>query len=135
VARVGVSVLITYIRCIICVLLDLGQIIRIHHYCFEGTEAKLTVVELINCCPLVLIMHTYGKIGCFSFMVAVILHFCMTVIICLYIHPVKSAHQEEKHAIELHYLTVSSFVLFIVNCLISRLLFQEQYYQVKFVLN
>ncbi|XP_046454900.1 protein-S-isoprenylcysteine O-methyltransferase-like [Daphnia pulex] len=75
-------------------------------------------------------MHTYGKIGCCSFAVAGILHLCTTVFICLYLHPVEVAHQEEKHTIGLHYITVSSFVLLAVSCLISRLLFQEQHYQI-----
>lgn len=76
-------------------------------------------------------MHTYGKIGCCSFVVAVILHLCTTVFIYLYLRPVEVAHQEEKHTIGLHYITVSSFVLLAVSCLISRLLFQEQHFQVR----
>ncbi len=84
-------------------------------------------------------MHIYGKIGCFSFVVAFILQLCTTLVVDLYLRPSDIPYysdipQGKRTLIELHYLTVSSCVLLAICCLISKKWCQDHIHQVRLVL-
>lgn len=76
-------------------------------------------------------MHVYGKIGGFSFAVALFLQFITAAVVSSYLQQTEGNHKETKFSIELHHLIVSSNAILAISCLISRTFFQEQIHQVK----
>nr|SVE75991.1 EOG090X0CFU [Daphnia hispanica] len=51
-------------------------------------------------------MHTHGKIGCFSFVVAFFLNLVITLTVTLNLHSSEVSHHEEKYTIGFHYATI-----------------------------